>query len=267
MSLLTERIIEMHKKGRLHHAFLFLGLDTELKARCVLDLAVYLLALEEKDPERKQKVASKIINLSHPDFYCLQSEAAQIKVDDVREFSKWAHRSPIENASKVLSIPEAERLNPAASNALLKILEEPPSYLTLFLSAPNESSMLKTITSRCFSVQFPNVHFFQEQEKEPPFWGQALEHILDLDQKVSAKEILDFSQSFSKDREELREFFFFLQKKLRQILQAHRDSSLFYHWETQYVQCLELESSIYHRYGNIQLGLENFLLHLRKPQL
>ncbi|MEZ4705137.1 MAG: hypothetical protein R3A11_08145 [Bdellovibrionota bacterium] len=260
---ISDRLISMHKKGRLHHAFLFLGLDAAAKRECMIDMASYLLSLEEKDVDRNLKVRSKIQSLSHPDFYLMENDPKEIKVEDVREFAKWAHRSPIETSVKVMAMPSAESLNTASSNALLKILEEPPSFLYMFLSSPNEASMLKTICSRCFSVQFPSNENIHKDLDSDVTWAKDLDRLMDLDQAVSSKDILQFAAQFSKDRQELAVFFYRVQDTIKKNMVDQQGSARFYHFERCYDQSLTLESEIYHRYGNIQLGLEQFLLSWR----
>jgi DNA polymerase III delta prime subunit len=58
-------------------------------------------------------------------------------------------------------IKEADTLNSQASNAILKILEEPPAHTVFFLLTPDAELLLQTIRSRCQSVRFPP---FSEKE-------------------------------------------------------------------------------------------------------
>ncbi|MEE3468568.1 MAG: DNA polymerase III subunit delta' C-terminal domain-containing protein, partial [Eubacterium sp.] len=61
---------------------------------------------------------------------------------------------PYSSPYKIYIIPEAERLNEATQNALLKTLEEPPEYAVILLLTSNISELLPTIQSRCLTMEF-----------------------------------------------------------------------------------------------------------------
>ncbi len=70
-------------------------------------------------------------------------------VDDVREIATFLHLTPAEGGWRVVIIDGADEMNPNAANALLKILEEPPSRALLLLVAHSPGLLLPTIRSRC----------------------------------------------------------------------------------------------------------------------
>ncbi len=75
-----------------------------------------------------------------------------LSVDDVRSLRKDASAKPFEGRRKVAVIVAADRMNTAASNALLKTLEEPPGSLMLILTASRSQRLPPTIVSRCQPV-------------------------------------------------------------------------------------------------------------------
>lgn len=87
---------------------------------------------------------------NHPDFYALQPEESHkaIKVDAVREALAWLPLTA-QGTRKVLLIAPVEAMNVAASNALLKSLEEPNSHTLLVLVSHQLSLVLPTLRSRC----------------------------------------------------------------------------------------------------------------------
>lgn len=93
----------------------------------------------------------------HPDFYRLHPEEAgkAIKIDAVRDSLEWLGLSPQQGRAKVLLLAPAERLNHAASNALLKSLEEPTPNTMLILVAEQPASLLATLRSRCQLWRMP----------------------------------------------------------------------------------------------------------------
>lgn len=75
-----------------------------------------------------------------------------LSVEDVRSLRREASAKPYEGRRKVAVIVAADRMNSAASNALLKTLEEPPGSLMLILTASRSGRLLPTIVSRCQPV-------------------------------------------------------------------------------------------------------------------
>lgn len=62
--------------------------------------------------------------------------------------------APLSGKYRIFIIEQADTLNPSSENAILKILEEPPSYAILILVCTNPNSLLPTIRSRCVTVRF-----------------------------------------------------------------------------------------------------------------
>lgn len=72
----------------------------------------------------------------------------EIRVDQVREAIDWSHRSAGSARGRALVLHPADALNPAAANALLKTLEEPPGPLRIVLTASDPERLLPTLRSR-----------------------------------------------------------------------------------------------------------------------
>ena len=103
-----------------------------------------------------RKVASGI----HPDVITLSravddkgTQKQNITVDQIRALSADAVVLPNEAARKVYIIDEAETMNPAAQNAALKLLEEPPAGVVFLLCATKPMQLLATVRSRCATVK------------------------------------------------------------------------------------------------------------------
>ena len=73
----------------------------------------------------------------------------EIVVDDVREIANFLRLTPAEGGWRVVIVDGADEMNRNAANALLKILEEPPSRALLLLVAHSPGLLLPTIRSRC----------------------------------------------------------------------------------------------------------------------
>ncbi len=91
----------------------------------------------------------------HPDFKVWEAEGRDVKVEQARALRSATQMRPFEGAVQVHLIPEAERMNEEASNALLKTLEEPTPRAVLILLATAPSLLLPTIRSRCRTLRFP----------------------------------------------------------------------------------------------------------------
>ncbi|RKI68630.1 DNA polymerase III subunit delta [bacterium 1xD42-67] len=87
----------------------------------------------------------------HPDLSVVTGpgEGKPITVDQIRALRSDAHIRPNEGERKVYLLEGADRMNPSAQNAMLKLLEEGPRYAAFLLLADNGGGLLETVRSRC----------------------------------------------------------------------------------------------------------------------
>lgn len=103
---------------------------------------------------------AKILNGSHPDLLTIETnEKGSILVDDIRKMLNFLSLTPAESQYRIVMIDNADDMNKNASNALLKMLEEPPANSFIFLISNLPSSLLPTIRSRCIKIRFQNPNF------------------------------------------------------------------------------------------------------------
>ncbi len=124
----------------------------------------------------------KVIDNNHPDFLLIEptylikgnlinrseSEApknnkATIRIDQIRKIKIFLSKKSIESAKKVVLIVDAHLLNEAASNCLLKTLEEPTNGLFILLTS-RLNLLLDTIISRCQIVRFKSFSYKQLEQ-------------------------------------------------------------------------------------------------------
>lgn len=88
--------------------------------------------------------------LSHPDMreYGDISSDAAFKVDACRAVRSDCFVLPNDGDKKVYILKEVQNMNDSGENALLKIFEEPPSYVYFIMTCPSRSAMLDTVLSR-----------------------------------------------------------------------------------------------------------------------
>ena len=90
----------------------------------------------------------------HPDLYELDALGEMIRIDAIRELRRDLHMRPFESDRRVYLLHRAHLMNEDAADALLKDLEEPPSYAVIVLIADDLGPLPDTILSRCQLVPF-----------------------------------------------------------------------------------------------------------------
>lgn len=84
----------------------------------------------------------------------VQNKQGEIRVDDAQEILKSLSLKSYEGGYKIMIVWMADKLNIAASNKLLKLLEEPPEKTIFILISENEEDIIQTIRSRCQVLHF-----------------------------------------------------------------------------------------------------------------
>lgn len=132
-------LLDAHRAGRLPHAHLFTGPSGCGKSDLARELAAAVLGCEPSSV------------LAHPDAHFVQpeSKSRRIVIDQIRGLDLAIQRKPLVSSSKVAILHDAERLQPAAANAFLKTLEEPPPGTVIILTSSLPEALLETIISRC----------------------------------------------------------------------------------------------------------------------
>ncbi|MGB7069400.1 MAG: DNA polymerase III subunit delta' [Pyrinomonadaceae bacterium] len=116
------------------------------------------------------------VNFSeHPDIGIVLPHNRNILVEAIRDLEREANFLPFEAWARVFIIDDADKLNDAASNALLKTLEEPPPTSYLFLVSSRPDSLLLTIRSRCQTVRFSAVESSEIELYLTDFMGMPKE--------------------------------------------------------------------------------------------
>src|SRR5205085_1104208 len=123
------------------HAYLFHGSPGVGKRTAALAFAAELIG-----------EAGRVSRRAHPDLYLIEPVGDQIRIDDIRELRRDLHMRPFEAERRVYLLFSAETMNEDAADALLKDLEEPPSYAVIVLVANDLGPLPETIRSRCQPV-------------------------------------------------------------------------------------------------------------------
>jgi DNA polymerase-3 subunit delta' len=83
-----------------------------------------------------------------------EDESANLKIDTLREVTRWAQQKAMLAPWKVFIVRDAEAMVTNAQNAILKTLEEPPPGTLVILTVSKKSALLSTILSRCCLIDF-----------------------------------------------------------------------------------------------------------------
>ena len=161
--------LEAFGTGRLHHGWLLTGPRGIGKATLAWRIARFLLTAPEPgglfappppvslDVPQDHPVRRRTLALSEPRLFLLRRGAndrgnalsADIRVDEARRLKGFLQLSATDGGRRVVIVDAADDLNPAAANALLKLLEEPPAGACFLMVAHQPARLLPTIRSRC----------------------------------------------------------------------------------------------------------------------
>ncbi len=258
--LVISHLRTAREKGRLSHAYLFLGPEGVGRASTARALAAALNCLTPREDGDACGVCASCRRLAadtNPDFVVIgptsESHQPQIKIEQIREFRRLTNYPPLGDGWRVALIKPAEALNEAAANALLKTLEEPPERHLLVLTAQAEADLLPTIVSRCHKLAFaplPAAMVARELEGRrglaapqaqllAALSGGSLGRALTLDPEAilaqrrqvlddlkalaggSASVALDWAQRLAKSRPDLDNFLSLAQLWYRDLLLCH----------------------------------------------
>ncbi|MGD9324924.1 MAG: DNA polymerase III subunit delta', partial [Desulfobacterales bacterium] len=167
------------QNGTVPHALLFTGIEGVGKQSAAVAFAMacnctgnisenitkreYNRAADEHGNANRRRImipcgscrsCRKIESKNHPDIIWIKPSGVFIRIDQIRTLCRTLAMKPYEAGMRVVLISDAQAMNPAAGNALLKVLEEPPTGTILILLANHTGELLPTIVSRCRQIRF-----------------------------------------------------------------------------------------------------------------
>lgn len=158
-----QQLLIADQRGRLPHAFLFVGPRGVGKQTFATEFAKALLC--QNPPSRLTACdacpsCAQVAADSHPDFFRAQKEEdrAEFRIKVIRDFCEALGLKPTRGFRKVGIVEDADEFNEESANCFLKMLEEPPPGTVLILLATSTSMQLPTILSRCQLIRFQPLH-------------------------------------------------------------------------------------------------------------
>ena len=161
--------INPNRGDRGHHSFLFSGQRGIGKATAAYTLARMLLGCGAAGEERLIEVGS------HPDLLTLEPEEGKsvISTEKIRQINQFLSHSPARGGWRLVIVDCFDDVNFNGANAMLKILEEPPSRAVIILINHQSRAVLPTIRSRCQMVRFQNLDLEATRQRISAMFPEA----------------------------------------------------------------------------------------------
>jgi len=152
-------------------SYLFSGSSGVGKKKSALALAQFLLCENYPQVCGVCPSCNRAEKMAHESLLVVEPTQGQIRMDEARKILDFLSFQSL-TRFRVIVIDEVHRMNAAAANSLLKILEEPPANTFFFLISSSPSAVLSTLRSRSLKVPFKPVPL-EEMEKavQAPAWA------------------------------------------------------------------------------------------------
>ena len=188
----TEAITSLHKgfrEGTLPACWMLIGQKGIGKATLAYHLSRMILSKNPANPEglNEAMVTRQIAASSYPNLLTLERTPntdgvlnREIMIEETRKLLNFLHHSPIVPGWRVVIIDAIDEMNHNASNALLKILEEPPTRVLMLLICHSMGQVLPTLRSRCAKMPLFPLTNTEIEEAFPQEIAQQLIPLLPL---------------------------------------------------------------------------------------
>ncbi len=169
---LKQRLSSALEKGQTSHSYLITGPTGSGRHTLATLLAAALQCTGAHKPCCRCNPCRKVLEGIHPDVIIVDdTERKTVGVDLIRETVSSVYIRPNEGNKKIYLIPRAKDMRLEAQNALLKCIEEPPSYGVFLFLAEHSEQLLTTIRSRCVELRMsplPDTLLQSELERRFP---------------------------------------------------------------------------------------------------
>lgn len=145
-----ENLVKYYHENKISHAYL---IETNNLEKCYLDLLEVIKQIFCQNEYNKECNKCNICNLVNqnylPSLLVISPDGMNIKKEQIVELKKKFSTVPIYTKENIYVIKNAEKLNGASANTMLKFLEEPEQNILGFFITNNANNVISTIRSRC----------------------------------------------------------------------------------------------------------------------
>ena len=142
-----ENLVKYYHENKISHAYL---IETNNLEKCYLDLLEVIKQIFCQNEECNKCNICNLVNQNYlPSLVVISPDGMNIKKEQIVELKKKFSTVPIYTKENIYVIKNAEKLNGASANTMLKFLEEPEQNILGFFITNNANNVISTIRSRC----------------------------------------------------------------------------------------------------------------------
>ena len=150
-----KNLVKYYHENKMAHAYLIETNDIE---KCLSDLLIVIKQIFCQDEFKEDCNKCNICNLINqnylPSLIIISPDGMNIKKDQIIELKKKFSTVPVYTKENIYVIKNAEKLNGASANTMLKFLEDPEPNILGFFITDNANNVISTIRSRCEIIKF-----------------------------------------------------------------------------------------------------------------
>lgn len=138
------------KNNKVSHAYLIELNNYEDDMKYIFDFIKMIICnIEYSDLDKENNIIRLIDDNNYPDIKIIEPDGATIKKGQMIDLQKDYSNKSLLDGKRIYVVKEADKLNPASANTILKFLEEPEEDIIAILLTQNRYKILETILSRC----------------------------------------------------------------------------------------------------------------------
>lgn len=194
-------------KNKVSHAYLFEANDYIDAKKVALAFAKSLLCPYNYTNNQKCVNCTQCINIEKnifPEIKIIEPDGLWIKKEQLDLLQKEFNEKSILSTKKIYIINQADRLNKAAANSILKFLEEPEDNIIAILITNNMYQLLNTIISRCQIISFSKIDKFDNKNLVDKIKSNIQiinnNELIEEDLENKIGQVLDFINYFEKNK-------------------------------------------------------------------
>ena len=167
---LYQKLSTLNKENKLPNSLIIQSSDDYFISEIYIEICAEILSNSVLTYENSNFESRKqlIKENKHPDCKIIVEDTEVITIEKIRDIFEWSRLSPIKGDKKIVVIENCSNLNEHSSNALLKLIEEPPLNLFIILITPYFDNVKSTILSRCvkFWIKKPSIEELKDFFKD-----------------------------------------------------------------------------------------------------